>query len=94
MSSQSLPTEMAVRMLSPVTCGQFHKQFTSVTYSSSNIRCPVHYMHDSMLFFSKFTSFFAMVVIYVHKMFMKLIPGVNVIKLFFFFIDAPDKHCI
>jgi hypothetical protein len=37
------------------------------------------------------TAYFVRAVIYARKMFFKSTTGVNVIRLCFFFIDAPDK---
>jgi hypothetical protein len=53
-----------------------------VTYGLSKISCTIHFMHASKQFFNKALAYFVSAVSYECKMFMRLRPVANVIKLF------------
>jgi hypothetical protein len=62
--------------------GQFNNHFTSVIYSPGKIICTViHCIHAPMQCFQNALAYFATGVSYACKMFIKLTPGANVIKL-------------
>jgi hypothetical protein len=70
-----------------LTLSQFHKHFTHITHCPNKISCTIihwflmtHCMHT--LCFKTALAYFAIPVIYTHKMFMKLTPGFGVVQLF------------
>jgi hypothetical protein len=62
------------------TYGSFHKHIARVTYGPSRISCIVFPLQCSQ----NVLAYLAAAISYARKMFMKLAPGVNVLKLFFF----------
>jgi hypothetical protein len=61
----------------------FHKHFTVVTYSHSKISWTINCIHAPMQCFQNALAYLATAVSYMRKMFLKLVPGVCIIKLFF-----------
>jgi hypothetical protein len=78
-----------------VTCGQFHKHFTLVTYgpckiSWTIIRC----LHVPMQYFQNGPAYFATTVSYTHKMFKKIMtlsPVGNFINILTMYLTALAK---
>ncbi len=64
------------------TCGQFHKHFTLVTHSYFKISCIKNCMHAPMQCFQNALAYFPTTISYPYKMFLKLTPEPNVVKLF------------
>ncbi len=61
---------------------QFHKHFTCVIYSRSEISWRIlKTLHGTILVIEDGTAYFAKAVSYTHKMLMKFTPGNNFIKL-------------
>ncbi len=70
------------------TCGRFHKHVTRVTNDTNKISCTVLPLHAGCSVNQNDLAYFTTAVSYRCKMFMKLTPGIVVIKLFF------RCHCV